>query len=66
MRLTMPQILMLNHAAVVNRARLDARTRHRQDTGTMTMEDVVNTMPLFNGKPINELTSEEYAQYLAS
>lgn len=65
MKLTTPQILMLNHASWVRQKRLDARTEERRANGSMTLEDSVNDgASVFNGKRLDELTTEEYTAYL--
>lgn len=68
MKLTTPQIIMLNHAATVRQQRLDARTKKRKENGTETLEDQINSEPsefdVFEGKRIEEMNSEEYARYM--
>lgn len=67
MRLTMPQIIMLNHAAWVQNERRDAKIHHAKATGQpRSIEERVYEGEFFNGKPVDQLTSEEYLTYHAS
>jgi hypothetical protein len=61
----MPQIIMMQHAAWINKKRLDAAVESRRAKGEQTFTDNVAEMPLFNGKPIDQLTTEEYMAYQA-
>lgn len=67
MRLTMPQIYMLNHAAAVNKKRLDAKIKWQRDHDKFdTVNDAASAgLPMFNGKSVDQLTSDEYQSYLA-
>jgi hypothetical protein len=62
---TMPQIIMIQHAAWLNKKRMDALVRRGREEGSPVMEDRV-AQELFNGKPIDQLTSDEYIAYHAS
>jgi hypothetical protein len=62
--LTMPQIIMLNHASHINKQRLDVKIKEGRDTGTQTVEEAVADAPVYKGKRLDELTSEEYLAYL--
>ena len=67
-KLTYPQILMLCHAANIRQERLEARTKVRKKNGTATIEDQINDdddLPMFEGKPIDQLDSDGYARYIA-
>jgi hypothetical protein len=73
MKLTMPQILMLNHAAAVNKVRLDRQMRRGQPRGAepgytapATTQQIQNGWPLFEGTPINKLKAGDYRRYLSS
>lgn len=61
MKLTMPQILMLNHAAYVNKTRSD-----RKQAKKAPVVDEPSSEPTFRGKPLSQLSSEEYALYVSS
>lgn len=63
MKLTMPQIIMLNAGAEVNRQRLDRRIAKGRQSGYATIEDKMADEPMWNGKRVSELTSAEYVQY---
>ncbi len=54
MRLTVPQIIMLNHAAFVNQKRSEARVKTQKDG-----EERVS----YNGKDLGDLTTDELAAY---
>lgn len=56
----MPQIMMLNHAAWVNKTRSDKRNALARAEAEKPKEE------MFEGKPLSELTSEEYAEYLGA
>lgn len=64
LRRTMPQILMLNHAASVNKARMDARIKRGRTEGYESLDDAAADAPVYNGKRLSELTTEEYQAYL--
>ncbi len=66
LQLTYPQILMLNHAADVNRRRLDLRIKQKRNDGTATLSEEVADMPLVGGRKLTDLTSDEYISYLSS
>lgn len=56
MRLTMPQIIMLNHAAWVNSERMKSRIHSKKN------EDDDDQI-VYKGKRLSELNSEEMAAY---
>jgi hypothetical protein len=64
----MPQIFMMLHAADVNRRRIEIRSKSDpDDSPTFGIEEQMNRgggLPYFNGKPIDQLNSEEYLEYL--
>jgi hypothetical protein len=60
MQLTVPQILMLNHAAWVQNERMKERSNVKVDVVSEQEPNV------FNGKPVSELSSDEMAFYLGS
>ena len=63
----MPQILMLNHAAWVQNERRDAKINSARQTGQpRSLEENIYEETTFNGKPLDQLTSEEYLAYHAS
>lgn len=64
MRLTYPQILLLNHAADVNKKRLDARIKSRRRDGTASIAEELSDMPVYKGRKLTDLTSEELASYM--
>lgn len=55
----MPQIIMLSHASRVNAQRL--KTNNSSDASEQSSDE-----PMFNGKPIDQLNSEEMKAYLGS
>ncbi len=57
MGLTVPQIVMMNHAAYINNKRLESRSKNRQTEEHSSSEIVMN------GKKLEELTSEEQMRY---
>jgi hypothetical protein len=60
----MPQIIMLQHAAWVEKKRSDIRVRSKRQAGDMDFHDsVASSVENWNGKPIDQLTSEEYIAY---
>ena len=59
MRLTIPQIIMLNHGAHVNQLRSDARIEARRKQQDKEEENPV----VWNGKRANELNSQELMAY---
>lgn len=67
MRLTMRQILMLNHAAAVNKLRMDEKIKRGRDKGDYdTLDEEVSDSVVFEGKRFDELTSDEYSRYMNS
>lgn len=60
---TLPQIIMLNHASSVNKRRFDAKVNKGRRDNTQTLEERIVDTPMWNGKRIDELTSEEYLEY---
>lgn len=63
-QLTYPQIILLNHAAHFNRQVFDARTADRRRRGQPpTVADQVQDAPIFNGKRLNEMTTDEMLSY---
>lgn len=54
--LTVPQLLMLNHASHVNSERMKAKYDVKNDTDTESAND-------FRGKPVEELNDDELSQY---
>ena len=54
---------MLNHAAEVNRKRMDLRIKRRRELGRITASDEIADMPTINGRKITELTSDELISY---
>ena len=59
MRLTMPQSIMLNHAAWVNYERMDKRVKAKGDATRHANEDPI----VMNGKRLAELSSDEMQTY---
>jgi hypothetical protein len=62
MKLTMPQIIMLNHAAETNRKRLDKRLNSNKSSASPA-GPTPERVETWNGKPIDQLTGAEYLQY---
>lgn len=62
MRLTIPQIIMLNHGAHINQLRSDARIEERRKQ----QDKEEQNPPVFMGKRADELNSEEMAAYFGS
>jgi hypothetical protein len=63
----MPQIIMLQHAAWIEKRRMDERVRRNRKSGDVPYQDqVAESVTTWNGKPIDQLTSEEYMAYHAS
>jgi len=58
----MPQIILLIHAASVNRKK--AGLDKRPNTGTCAEDYMSPDMPTYRGKPIDKLSTEEYQLYL--
>lgn len=67
-RLTMPQIIMWNHAAWVNQERGDRRYKEKRDHEDNVKESRTNPKKdsdvVVGGKKMSEMTSEEIAQNL--
>jgi hypothetical protein len=63
MRLTLPQIFMLNHAATVNAARAEERAewKSKQKERKAKSEENDPVMPGTGGKRLSKCTSEEIA-----
>ena len=64
--LTMPQIVMLSAAGRVSRQRLDARLAQRHPGSSSSSHrsaPASSSMPMFNGKRIDQLNSAEYMLY---
>lgn len=66
MRLTLPQILMLNHAAHVNRQRLDKQMDAKKDGNALERIEASfhEEQPIWRGKKWSEMTSEDMATYV--
>jgi hypothetical protein len=63
----MPQIIMLQHAGWVEKKRTDIRIkRNRAEPTGDIREHFEANMPTWNGRPIDQLTSDEYIAYHAS
>jgi len=56
LRLTVPQVLMLNHAAWVNQKRSEERVKAKE-------ADKDGKDPVWCGKKVDELNSDEFAAY---
>lgn len=59
MSLTMPQIILLNHAAWVNSEHM----KQRMDTKTEARQDDPDNPVVYQGKRLGELNSDELARY---
>jgi len=60
---TLPQIILLNHAASVN----CERSKRRSERAGKKKQEQKQTDPVvFNGKRLSELTSDEMAAYYAN
>lgn len=67
LRLTMPQIFMLSHAASVNKERADRMlTSKRARKEPLTLQESIAEAPIWRGKKFSELTSAEYLEYQQS
>jgi len=55
---------MLNAAAEINRKRMDARIKQRRENGESTLQEDIAELPMINGKRLDELTSDEYLNYM--
>jgi hypothetical protein len=69
----MTQVIMLTSASGVNKKRLEKEladqrksAERRASQSTDPTDDVADDVPLFKGKPIDQLNSAEYAKYMAS
>lgn len=62
--MTMPQIVMLHHASYVNRKRSGLDDSSGASSGKPPEDSSSDDMPMFEGKAIDSLTTEEYAAYL--
>lgn len=63
----MPQIVMLNHAAWLQNERRDAKINQARQAGSQpSLPEQIYESQTFNGKPLDQLTSEEYLAYHAS
>jgi len=70
MSLTVPQIIMLNHAAWVNQERVKKRVANEPTAADMRKQqedELMNGDPIvWNGKRLSELNSDEMAIYMNS
>jgi hypothetical protein len=71
LKITLPQVILLNHASQVNRSRLDKKLDHYRRTNTGSMEDQMEaamnpegSQALYKGKRLDQLTTEEYVDYM--
>lgn len=55
---TYPQIIMLGHAAHVAKQRMDKRLEQNKKKTAPPVDE-----PIFNGKRLDELSSDEYVAY---
>jgi hypothetical protein len=66
----MPQIVMLTHASHVNKQRLDQELGQarldRSSQSDSASHAAPSNEPMFNGKRLEELNSEEYLAYMRS
>lgn len=62
MRMTMPQIIMLNHASSINYKRSEARSKAKANNDKPEDE---SKQIVYKGKKIEELTSEEMVSYMS-
>lgn len=62
MRLTVPQIIMLNHAAWYNQKRIEYSIEQKYGKQGERMA-IPEEQPTYNGKPIDELDSNQWASY---
>jgi len=61
MCLTLPQIIMLNHASWVNQARSEERFKKKQEAEKH--QTLPNDPVVFRGKRVSELDSDEFMAY---
>jgi hypothetical protein len=59
MRLTIPQIIMLNHGAHINWLRSEERSKQRSADKQKAEDNPI----VFNGKTVDQLTGPEFAAY---
>jgi hypothetical protein len=64
--LTLPQIIMINAGAGVNKKRMDKRISTNRSEGKTTLEERMQDVVVWKGKKLTELDSVEYLQYHAS
>lgn len=66
--MTMPQIIMLNHASHVNHTRAKSGSEVKQKGNSNAIPESYKSeeTPKFRGKPIDQLTAEEYQTYMSS
>jgi hypothetical protein len=66
LRRTMPQILMLNHAAHTNRRRMDLQMEAKREGGTLDRLEAGfhEEAPVWRGKKFSELTSDEMMTWI--
>jgi hypothetical protein len=62
MKLTLPQVIMLNHAADVNKKRADERQEVKRNQDQKEEEDPV----VFLGKKASELSQDEFSLYVGT
>lgn len=58
-KLTLPQIVMLNHAADVNHKRAEERIKAKEQAKKQGVENPV----VFGGKRVDELGTEDFIRY---
>lgn len=56
---------MMNHAAAFNKEQMDARIEERRKMGQLSPSEEIQEEPMFNGRKITELTSDEYMAYMS-
>lgn len=57
--MTLPQIVILNHAAAINGKRMEARVKGKSDAEQEDSKDPV----VWHDKKLSQLNSEEYQAY---
>ena len=62
----MPQILMLNHAAHMNRRRMDLQMEAKRDGGALDRIEAGfhDEAPVWGGKTFSELNSDEMMHWI--